>query len=313
MNRFLWLLVIMPAIFTTAGAQVQVTTEFNTNNILIGDQVTLKISVSPQPGISIQNIDYSAINTVEGLELLSSKAPDTLILGGKTWMMTQELTLTSFDSGYYFIPPVTVHFLEGSRADSAKSSDLALLVSTIPNISDSTQLAPIKNIIDEPLALSDAIPWLMGLLILIGLLIGINYLRKRPAKEKPAPEEPVIIIPPHITALENLAALQNEQLWQNGEIKAYHSRLSHIVRSYLEGRYHIPALESTTYEIMQSLQKQSDLPEQGMENLRKLLETSDLVKFAKAEPDPGIHDLLFEQAKAFVKASIAPEPENENS
>lgn len=313
MNRFLWLMVIMPAIFTTAGAQVQVTTELDKNNILIGDQVTLKISVAPQPGISVQRVDYSAINAVEGLELLASKAPDTLILGGKTWMTTQELTLTSFDSGYYFIPPVTVHFLEGSRSDSTKSSDLALLVSTIPNISDSTQLAPIKNIIDEPLALSDTLPWMLGLLALIALVIAINYLRKRPTKEKPAPEEPVVVIPPHITALENLAKLKEEQLWQKGEIKAYHSRLSHIVRAYLEGRFKIPALESTTYEIMQSLQKRSDLADRGMENLRKLLETSDLVKFAKAEPDPGIHDILLQQAKAFVEANTAPEPENENS
>ncbi len=301
MNRFVWLLMIIPATFFNAGAQVQVTTELERNNILIGDQVNLKINISPQPGIQITGLDYSLLEQIEGLEVVKAKPADTLVLDQSAWMMSQELVLTSFDSGYYFIPPVTVRYLNSGVPDSTKSGDLALLVNTIPNVSDSTQLAPIKNIIGEPLSLSDALPWLLGLLALVGLIIWFRRWRNRPAKEEAPAAKIVPATPPHQIALEQLETLRQAQLWQKGEIKEYHSQLSHIVRTYLEGRFDIPALESTTWEIVQALKNRTDLPPDQVQMLRKLLETSDLVKFAKAVPETGIHEALFEQSRSFVE------------
>jgi hypothetical protein len=61
---------------------------------------------------------------------------------------------------------------------------------------------------------------------------------------RPKPVEPA-----HVWALAELKKLNSEKLWQKDEHKKYYSRLSEIIRSYLEYRYDVLALESTTDEI----------------------------------------------------------------
>ena len=66
--------------------------------------------------------------------------------------------------------------------------------------------------------------------------------------------KPKVIIPADVVALNNLAALDKKELWQTGEIKAYHSEISEILRSYLENRFQILALELPTFEIIKNLE-----------------------------------------------------------
>ena len=301
MKRFVCLGIIALAATFSLQAQVQVTAELEKTNILIGDQVNLKISLGVPPGVVIQNLDYRPLSEVEKLEVVKIEPADSLQLSDESWLFTQQLVLTSFDSGYYFIPPVTVHFLRNNTADSATSPQLALMVNTIPEVSDTTELSPIKNIISEPLKFSDVLPWILAILALIGLIAWILYLRKRKKPQQAEAPKPIPVLPPHQVALEQLQALQQQQLWQKGEIKNYHSQLSYIIRTYLEGRFSMPALESTTPEILHTLGQMDDIQTDNLHALQRLLETSDLVKFAKAIPSPDIHEKLFELAVAFVQ------------
>jgi hypothetical protein len=294
-------------------AQVQVTAELDKTNILIGDQVNLKITIGAKPEVVIQRLDDTPLSQVEKLEVVKAGSTDSLRLEDGSWLLLKNIVLTSFDSGYYFIPPLTVHFLRDNAPDSATSAQLGLLVSTIPNVSDSTQLAPIKNIIGEPLAFSDFLPWLIAIAAFVGLILWIRYLRKRKTAEVSEVQTPPLVLPPHQVALEQLQALKQRQLWQKGAIKDYHSELSHIVRTYLEGRFSIPALESTTLEIVQTLGSNTTIPAGSLAQLKRLLETSDLVKFAKAIPAPDIHDALFDQAVAFVQQTQLNPVEEQNN
>jgi hypothetical protein len=167
---------------------------------------------------------------------------------------------------------------------------------------DSLDVAPIKPILTEAKNFSD---YLIYIYILAGILIIalIYWLVTRWKKLKESaitqPQEPVIVIPAHEKALQSLEQLRAAQLWQKGEVKEYQSRLTFIIRDYLEERYGIPALESTTDEIVKKLNK-GELELNDISSLKKILQVADLVKFAKAKPDESVHDTFMNEAVDFV-------------
>jgi hypothetical protein len=86
-----------------------------------------------------------------------------------------------------------------------------------------------------------------------------------------------------------LNSLEKKELWQKGEIKAYYSELTDIARTYIEEAIEIPAMESTTSELIEglrkaSLKKKMKLSQETIENLERVLKQADLVKFAKSKP-----------------------------
>ncbi|MDM8004083.1 MAG: hypothetical protein QUS66_14495, partial [Bacteroidota bacterium] len=118
----------------------------------------------------------------------------------------------------------------------------------------------------------------------------------------PAPPEPA-----HIVALRDLQALREAELWQKGEIKEYYSRLSDILRRYLDGRYGISSPELTTDETVRMLQKAAVTTPGQMAMVKELLSVSDMVKFAKYLPDSAVHVAFMENAVRFVEETRLPD------
>lgn len=173
----------------------------------------------------------------------------------------------------------------------------------LPATQDSLDLAPIKNIKIEKTKLSDFLIYfiLIGLALAIGLIYWLytKYIQRKELLLDEVEEE-VIYIPPHILALEKLTELKSQQLWQVGEIKKYQSELTHIVREYLEGRYGVHALESTTEEVIKDLVNQL-IEVKDVNAVKRILQVADLVKFAKAKPDENIHESFMIEAIDFVE------------
>ncbi|PIE99005.1 MAG: hypothetical protein CR961_01375, partial [Polaribacter sp.] len=127
-------------------------------------------------------------------------------------------------------------------------------------------------------------------------------------------------IPPYELAIQELKALDEKLLWQNNKIKEYYSELTDILRTYIEDEFGVPALESTSDEIVKKLsrlhrKKQIIAPNETLNRLSKLLQTSDLVKFAKMKP---LSDEIEEDRKdaGYIVDNIkrpAPEPPKEDS
>ena len=114
-------------------------------------------------------------------------------------------------------------------------------------------------------------------------------------------------------ALSALTQLRTQQLWQKGEIKEYQSRLTYIIREYLENRYEVSALESTTDEIVKNI-RSANIDLTDIDSLKRILQVADLVKFAKAKPDESIHDTFMDEAEEFVtRTKLTPTIEEENS
>lgn len=107
-------------------------------------------------------------------------------------------------------------------------------------------------------------------------------------------------LPAHITALSKLRVLRENRLWEQGAVKEYQSKLTYVIREYLENRFEIQGLESTTSEIKEALETK-DFDQTHNASLTRILQVADLVKFAKAKPTDSMHEEFLDEAFRFVE------------
>lgn len=299
---------------TSLLAQVRVTATLDSTRMLIGDQMNLKLEASYQTGGTISNVDLSVLEDAENIEVISTQANwDTVTIAGET-TIRRNIVFTIFESGSFFIPPIPFSFPKNGAISNIATNELLINVAdVVPEAADevavdTVAIAPIKPIYQESMTFEDVAPLLLTFL-LIGMIGGLIYFLYRRAQNKkfPPKEKVIEIEPAHIIAQRKLQELKAQQLWQNGSIKEYQSQLTFIVREYLENRYGISALESTTYEILGDL-KPIRLSDDWKGKLREMLELADLVKFAKALPPESTHEKLMGYAIDFVdKTKLIPE------
>lgn len=295
-NIFLNILFILFA--TNLLAQENVRATLDSTAILIGDQVGLSLSISQADAIQQPSVNLDPLKAVEKVEIINEGVWDTLnIMGNRVFQ--KEIILTSFDSGYYFIPSLVINYKKNGTNVSRATNKLALTVNTIPTGGAELDLAPIKPIIEEPLKFQDILPYLLAVLALLG--IGFGFWKYRQGKTQEALPPPLPVIrPAHEIAFQKLEDLKSAKLWQQGKVKAYQSKLTHIVREYLENRFDIQALEQTSDQILRDL-KRSDIEETHRHQLQEMFTMADLVKFAKAEPPVDANAKLMEYAEGFVR------------
>lgn len=285
--------------FVSMGAVAQelnVKADIDSSSILIGEQVRLKLTAffsSPAE----KKIEWPVLkDTITGkVEVVSKSKIDTQQTESGTILYTQELLITSFDSGYHPIPPFLFK-VSGDTSQVFETEALLLEVQTVPV--DTTQdIRDIKGPVDIPFHWTEAIPYAIGVAILIGLITGIIFYFKYRKKKEPV-QKNIPVKAPHETALEQLDILRNEKLWQQGRTKEYYIRLSDIFRIYVEQRFRIPALELTSDELLSALRNFVDQEQRA--KARQLLLLSDLVKFAKENPIAHENELTLNNAVEFI-------------
>lgn len=302
-------LVVLTGFIHTAKAQgIQVSAKLDQDAIKLGDQTKLRLIVH-QPVKEHVNFPQLADTLTSKIQIIGPGKLDTVLDQNdhKQATVTQTYTITSFDAGSYNVPS----FKFGSKDSVLLSNDVNLLVHAV-KVDTTKAIYDIK----QPFAVSYTFwDWLknnwvwlvIGLVIILAVMGVVYYLKKRPKKEPAAPEVKVFI-PPHVEALNKLKELRDRKLWQQGEVKEYHSELSDIIREYLEKRYVIKTQEKTTDEIFASL-KYLDIADESRNMLRQILLLADLVKFAKEKPLPAENEQSVEKALAFVsQTQQAPAP-----
>ena len=213
--------------------------------------------------------------------------------------MKKDYHITCFDAGNYKFGRFPVLNLQKNIVDTVFSADsLKLFVGTL-TIDTTKNIVDIKEQIAAPLQFVEIQHYvyygIAGLivLILLGILIYI-YIKRRRARVVVVP-----LLPPHIEAMNELEQLYALKLWTGGRHKVYYTKLSDIIRVYIERRYEIAAMEMTSDEIFVNLREQK-LTYDADKMLREFLSLSDLVKFAKYVPDEQENELSFKQAYDFV-------------
>jgi len=312
--------IILPFLFYSAvktvafGQHVSVSASLDSTLMVIGGQMNFQLEVVQPANLEVIIPVFSDTIT-KNIEVVRFSKPDT-IRNGDILSISRLYTITSFDSGLHYIPPVEVEYLVGEMFEKQASRSLGLLVvNPFVEVDPQKGFFDIKQPLNLPFSLLELVKYikwiLLFLLVAAILIIGIYWwVKKRnPIKEIFFVEKPKE--PPHITALRELDRIKNEKLWQKGQIKQYQSQLTDVMRKYMEGRFNFPAMELSTTEILQTL-KNIDLSDEKLKPwTSKILETADLAKFAKYEPLADENENSLNGAYFLVNQTTKPE-ETEN-
>ncbi|HOT13770.1 MAG TPA: hypothetical protein PK252_03310 [Bacteroidales bacterium] len=286
-----------------AGGTISVDARFDSAQILIGDQMYLNMVVTQPVGVKVMFPVFTD-SIVSKIEVLSSLPADTTHIDANNIKVTKKYLVTCFDSGLYQTQPLKFAFFNGTTTDTLVSAPIMLAVNTL-QVKDPSKIADIKGVIEIPLTLKEILAYTgIGLAILLAILL-IAYVIWRWKTHKPIlgifakPAEPA-----HVIALRELERIQREKLWQRGFIKEYYSGITDAVRTYIEARFEVPAMESTSEEIISRLKTIDVIEKSLITKLTEMFSLADLVKFAKMEPAPNENENIWAVAYDFVKNTI---------
>ena len=259
----------------------EVKVETNTKNIKIGEQIQYKVSVETPADTPVS---FPEGQTFAPLEMVKTRAADTLRDGGK-YRLVKEYYLTQFDEGKYTIPSQKI------RINNKDYFTDSLLVE-VHTVAIDTLKQPLYDIkpIQEVKKPFTSYGWILTiiaavLLLLIVAFVYFVFIRKKKFPFLQTQKK----LPPFDRAIQDLKELQNSKYLIQSQHKEYYTRLTDIVKAYLEEEVHILAKESTTDELLTKinlLQEKGklNLNQETITNLKRVLQTADLVKFAKNKP-----------------------------
>ncbi len=303
------LVILLCSLASMAFSQTaSIEAKLDTSDIKIGEQTKLSLKATVTKNQSVL-LPAPKDSLAFALEVIKRSTIDSTVQGNQK-VYEQALTITSFDSGYHAIPPLPFTVIgEQGNKDSVYSKAILLGVHTVAV--DTTQaIKDIKAPKQAPLSFAEIWPYLLtALLVLVLGFIAYRYWQKqknKPKEAKVAPAKPRE--PAHIIALRDLEKLKEDKVWQSGAHKEYYSRLTEIVRTYIEYRFQIPALEQTSDEIISALKLQGEMDTETVQKMALCFSNADLVKFAKMHPLPEDNERDMRSAFYFVEHT-KPQPQ----
>lgn len=278
----------------------------------IGDVIELTFSVPIQKGQHVDLI-YNKENS-DTLELQSTKI-DTVQNKGKIFLACKQ-TYMGFIPGVIALgDSVLVRYSADTNETIVRlqPAEIEILQYQIDTLK--TEIKDIKPLVEEPFSIKEVLPLIYLILGIVASIVGlyflVKYLRNRPKEDKHQIVQKKQI-PPHIKALKSLEDLRLKRLSEQGLKKQYYSELSEIVWIYLEERFLITACEMTTEEILEQMKRCSEISDSDFENIKKMFDISDLVKFAKYESDDFADKNAWKVSKDFVNnTTIEPNTQTE--
>ena len=275
---FRWTLIPCLLVSTLSLGQT-IKASVDTTTIRIGEKIlyTLKVEVD-----SSELVVFPEGQTFAPLEMISKSKTDT-IRKKDIFELITTYGLTQFDSGSYTIPRQPVQI-----GDEIKFSD-SLRVKVNAVVVDTTRqgLYDIKPIMEVKKAASwNWIWYLLGVILLGAMYFGVRQFLKR-RKEN---EDPLEQLEPFERAKQSLMTIAEASASDHDAIKKYYSHLTFVLKSYLESKVYNHALESTTEELVKRLRLIRDggklnISDTVLDNITRVLQRSDLVKFAKSLPE----------------------------
>jgi hypothetical protein len=275
MKKIILLLLLSTAIF---AQQKRVETSIDTTKNKIGAEfkLTLKTSVD-----TLSKVVFPNLKNIGSLEVIQFYPVDT-VKNNDRYELIKRYGLTQFDSGRYVIPSIKVLINnKGYQTESISVEVANVKVDTLQQ-----KMYDIKDIQPANDTIGNWWKYLLGLLVILGIGAGVYWFLKNRQKKKIEEE---VYKTPIEKATSLLNNLEKKELWQKGEIKEYYSELTDIARNYIEEAIEIPAMESTTSELIAglraaSVKKKMTVSQEIIGNLERVLKQADLVKFAKSKP-----------------------------
>lgn len=188
-------------------------------------------------------------------------------------------TVTAWDSGIFIIPGPRIVF-----QDSTYQFDDLVFHCLLTPKKEKIDLYDIREnfteLPDEPFDLiSFLINWWWAILLVLTALVILWVKRKKP--NVPEIRKEISLKDKTLLAIDSL---EEAKLWEKDKLKDHFVELSYIMRQYLSARYSDSLMEKTTEEIRFYLIHKG-LERDTIETITTILSSSDMVKFAKSEPD----------------------------
>jgi len=259
----------------------QVSASIDSVSIKIGSELKYKVTVAAD---STQIVVFPEGQTFTPLEVIESYKIDTSKKGTRLGL-TKEYALTQFDSGHYTIPRQKI--LIGDQTFYTDS--LAVEVRDVLVDTTKQKMYAIKPLQEVDASFSNWIKYLWWILVPLVLLGVIAFFVFRKKKRKKVKEEE---LPAYERAMLSLKRIDESHLIEKDSHKEYYSQLSETARRYIDEEVYDHALESTTDELIIRLDQEIKLgslhlDKHTIEELKAVLKTADMAKFARSKPDMG--------------------------
>jgi hypothetical protein len=270
--------------------------------IFVGEQIRLNLKFTfPIATENFQIPLFDNDTITKSIEIISRERTDTFSADRKLREIDHSYIITSFDSGTHVIPAFTYSFIPPDQTDPVvlMTDSLLLSVNLVPV--DTTQtIMDIKNPWGIPFQWREYLHFfIIGFVVLLIIIALIYYSMRR---RKGLPLFPSRITPPLPADEEALLALdkiKKEKIWKNGLVKDYYTLITDAIRRYIERRYDIPAPEFTSAETLEAI-AEIDIDSEASAQVEHVLNVADMVKFAKANPDPTEHENCLSRAYDFI-------------
>ena len=263
----------------TLAGFAQVTSTVDSTQIKIGSAFNLTVKATANEG---SKVVFPNQQNIGPFEVLEQSKTDT-VSNGNNIELTKKYTLTQFDEGEYVVPRLSV-YIDG------KNHQTNLFNIKVNNVAVDTLKQPMYDIKAQIGGETDTDKlWKYFFGILFSIIAGVAaYFIVKRIQDKNLTEEDLYKTPLE-KVTKKLQLLDSKRLVLNGDVKSYYSEMTDVIRDYIEEVFEIPAKESTTSEVIQMLfqtiqSKKIQLSKESVNDLKRVLQTADLVKFAKSEP-----------------------------
>lgn len=301
---------------------IVVSASIDSTMLMIGDQTDMHLSVTHEADEQVQWPVFGE-SLQDGIEIVDRSAIDTTTLPDGRLRIHQDLKLTSFKDSLFAIHPIAVV----SGNDTFRTDPMALNVVQPFELDTTLAITDIKDIEKAPIYWWGIIRWILILLLCCGLIsLGFWLWRKYDSYRKREQEEtvdPELLRPADEVALEKLDEIKAQKIWKDGKVKEYQTELTDVVREYISRRFGVQSTEKTSDETLHEMEailvkgQRDDVQctkEEGKalyERLKKMLQTADLVKFAKWHTTPDENEQSLTTAYDFVRGTTPPQPSPE--
>lgn len=267
----------------------------------IYDPITYVVRVDYADGVAPELPEQAP--AVAGLLIDDAREVGPELLEGRS-ALTRTYVLHAEQPGNYIVPPFTVAYTlpDGTKAEATTARLFLDIASVLGEGShDLSALRPVKPPVPVPRDYTDA--WLVGLGIVVGLLVAAAliafWLRRRGRRtEAVAPPRP-----PHEVALNALAALERGTLLAEGRVREYVFALTEIFSAYLEGRFGIPAVASTSEQLVPLVRETPGLPPDTHALAQRFLTDADPIKFAQAPAAMHLAEAWTADVRRYVEST----------
>jgi hypothetical protein len=249
--------------------------------ITIGDRILYTLIVNSDSAVKLESLALGS--NLGAFEVKDYEIYDPEKTKNGRIINKSEYVITTFTTGEYVIPPVTINYIDSNgEKKQIQSEPLFILVKSVGvTESDKEDIRGLK----PPFEIKGRYWTYLLILPILALLgaFGLLYYRQR-TKAVALPKIPEELKKPAWeVALLELENLKKSDLLEKKEIKKYYTIVSDIIRKYLQRRYQIEALDRTTYEVRGEL-KRVKAGEEMTDLVHTFLCSCDLVKFAKYVP-----------------------------